>query len=1192
MKILPTKFSKNVKYFKILIAFFFGVLFQSSLIAQNWHLIEPKYPTVDDIVETFSVKDYGATGDGVTDVTDTFQTLLNNLGQLGGGVLFVPEGKYVVKGNLLIPKGVTVRGEWKKPVKGEPVVGTILMAYSGKGVENGTPFITMETSAAVMDLAIWYPEQLPASITPYPPSILFGKPNYFGNEFCNAKNITLVNSYSGVIFSRENGGTCPVINGIYGTPLSRGIEIDNIVDVGRIEWIDFSPDYWAGSGLDNCPSKGGAHEAWIYENGTGIVMRRNDWSYTCFVNIEGYSKGFHAVESITSPGAEPNGHNYSMTFTRCKTGVAISSANSVGLMFSRINTIDCETAIRVEPNTSGVVQLHTCNLGATKNAIQIDPSASTRLMLLQSTVLKGSVNIEGGTFTTTDCDFNNETPQIALKKNGRGIITGNRFAKSVLIENKSIFQSIVDHTAVNMKKLPVLPDIMPETHKPSRMVMYMATDAPFNAKNDGVTDNTDAIQNALNQASTDGGGIVFLPPGKYKVLGNLVIPSGVELKGSVDVSTTPTGPGSVLEVYAGKNDPNGTPFLKLSAGSGIRGIVFDYPEQISTMLPNIATYPYCIQATGSDTYMVNIGMRAVYHGIDLFTFKCDNHYVDFVAGHAFNNGIKVGGGSVGGKIYNTQFNVIAYACGNESKFGEWPNSPAAGNPKAYEYGFDHFDFLILGNCQDELLYNDFHYGSQNGIVLTDEEGVGPSGNSVGYGIDGSRNAMVIEGLGSGSFDFINSQIVAIGDQNTKYIQTDSGFTSEINLFNADFWGNPTQGITLGGGNLNLQSANFNQPGQTVFATIDSGNLKIESSAVWPVAKLIRSGTEPNFSAHSSIIDPSGIDKSYCALWNNNMSNSPTVSLASAISRSGWIVSASRNSSTVRNAIDGIASSRWDSQGSQQSGQWFVVNFNKSQKIEQLLLDVAASPGDSPKSYEMYVSDNGINWYGPAVAGSGAEVMTVISFPTTTVQYVKILQTGTKGNYWSIHELNVFGSSSAISVTGVSFDVNEITVAKDSLKQLTANILPENAENRKLFWLSGNLTIAKVDANGLLTAVGYGNTTVTAVTMDGIKKATIKVVVNQDGTTGLVPVSDMAKFSFELYPNPASSLVKYTYHLPQTSISTVAVYNIQGVLQKSETVKSGSGMYTGQLDLKGLISGVYFVRLNSENKTVIRQLIVK
>ena len=384
--------------------------------AQNWRLLDTKYPTIDNVVIAYSVADYGITGDGVTDVTQQFQDLLNQLGNLGGGTLFVPEGKYVIKGNLLIPKGITLRGEWQKPVKGQPFVGTILMAYAGRGNEDATPFITMEPSSAVMDLSIWYPEQTSSNITPYPPSVVFGKPNYFGNENCNAKNITLVNSYTGIVFSRKNGGTCPTINGVYGTPLSRGIEIDNIVDVGRIEWIDFSPDYWSGSGLPNSPSIDGSHKKWIYENGTGIVMRRNDWSYTCFVNIDGYYKGFHAVESITSPGAQPNGHNYSMTFTNCKTGLGISSANSVGLMCTGIETVNCETGVGIEKSASGVVQLHTCSLDATKNAILMHESASTRLMVLQSDINSGAVNINGGTFTVTDCDFNNPAPQISIKK--------------------------------------------------------------------------------------------------------------------------------------------------------------------------------------------------------------------------------------------------------------------------------------------------------------------------------------------------------------------------------------------------------------------------------------------------------------------------------------------------------------------------------------------------------------------------------------------------------------------------------------------------------------------------------------------------------------------------------------------------------------------------------------------------------
>ena len=95
-------------------------------------------------------------------------------------------------------------------------------------------------------------------------------------------------------------------------------------------------------------------------------------------------------------------------------------------------------------------------------------------------------------------------------------------------------------------------------------------------------------------------------------------------------------------------------------------------------------YPYCIQVTGKDAYIVNVGVRAAYNGVDLFTYKCDNHYVDYLAGHVFMNAIRIGGGSEGGRVCNMQFNSIVYACGSETKFGSWPNSLAADQNKAYK----------------------------------------------------------------------------------------------------------------------------------------------------------------------------------------------------------------------------------------------------------------------------------------------------------------------------------------------------------------------------------------------------------------------------------------------------------------------------------------------------------------------------
>jgi uncharacterized protein YjdB len=1053
--------------------------------SQTWQLINPLYPTKDAFVAAYNVAAYGATGDGVTDVTAIFQSRLDTLRILGGGTLFVPQGKYKISGTLIIPKGVTIRGEWQKPVKGQPLTGTILMAYAGRGDENATPFITMEPSSAVMDMTIWYPEQLPAAITPYPPAIVFGKPNYFGNDFCNAKNITFVNAYSGVVFSRLNGGSCPIINGLYGTPLSRGIEIDNIADVGHIESIDFSPAYWSGSGLANAPAAGSSFEGWIYQNGTGIVMRRNDWTYTCFVNIEGYNKGFHAAPSITSVGSVPNGHNYGMTYTNCKTGIYLEVVSSDGIMFARCKTVSCETGVSIASGTSGTAQFHTCTIGGNINSITTNPASTTRTMLEQCTITKGNVDIGGGTLLASDNDFNNNQPQVALGNNSRGIITGNRFSKGVSIQNNSLYTSTIDHTPLTLKPLPVFPDVSSETKKPARAVLYVATNAPFNAVHDGATDNTTAIQSALNKASQDGGGVVFLPPGKYKVTGHLTVPSGVELKGSADLSSVPMGPGSIIEVYADKNNASGTPFLKLSANSGVRGMTFNYPEQVYSNLPNAPAYPYLIQVTGSDAYIVNVGMRATYSGIDLFTYKCDNHYIDFVAGHVFKNGIRVGGNSAGGKIYNLQFNTIVYAAGAESKFGSWPNSPTGSNSGAYDYNYANLDFLTLGNCQNEILYNDFVFGSHSGIVLLSENGSGPSGLSLGFGIDGSRNSMRFEGAGAGNMDFINSQIVAYGDTTTTYISSQPSYTGSTTFFNSDYWGNPGKGLIMNGGTLSMQQANFHQPGQLRFANISSGTLNVHNSAIWSVGSLLNGGAGSHLSARSSVIDSTQLVTSTAALWKNNLGNLWGVSIVGAMDRQGWTASASVNTGNAKNALDSNATTRWDTQGSQVNGQSFTVDMKTVNTIHAIVLDVSGSPDDSPAGYNVFTSNDGVNWGSSIATGVGNTGMTLIAFTDKTGRYIKIVQTGTKGNYWSIHEFYVFGK---VDVASVSVAPISATLYVDSLKQLTATILPVNATNKSKIWTSSNTAVATVDSNGLVKAKSPGIAVITVTTLDGNKTA--------------------------------------------------------------------------------------------------------
>ena len=80
-------------------------------------------------------------------------------------------------------------------------------------------------------------------------------------------------------------------------------------------------------------------------------------------------------------------------------------------------------------------------------------------------------------------------------------------------------------------------------------------------------------------------------------------------------------------------------------------------------------------------------------------------------------------------------------------------------------------------------------------------------------------------------------------------------------------------------------------------------------------------------------------------------------------------------------------------------------------------------------------------------------------------------------------------------------VNNIIIAQENVElpvgeelQLVSIITPINATNQKVTWDSDNKAVVTVDNNGKITAVGAGETTVTAKTEDGGKKAVCKVTV--------------------------------------------------------------------------------------------------
>ena len=102
------------------------------------------------IPEVKSVVSFGARGDGSTDDTAAFQRALDSVHKAGGGTVYAPPGRYLFRGTLDVPEGVSLRGSYlcvpshtgirdkgqAKP--GED--GTALFVTSGRGKRMGNHF--------------------------------------------------------------------------------------------------------------------------------------------------------------------------------------------------------------------------------------------------------------------------------------------------------------------------------------------------------------------------------------------------------------------------------------------------------------------------------------------------------------------------------------------------------------------------------------------------------------------------------------------------------------------------------------------------------------------------------------------------------------------------------------------------------------------------------------------------------------------------------------------------------------------------------------------------------------------------------------------------------------------------------------------------------------------------------------------
>jgi hypothetical protein len=153
----------------------------------------------------------------------------------------------------------------------------------------------------------------------------------------------------------------------------------------------------------------------------------------------------------------------------------------------------------------------------------------------------------------------------------------------------------------------------------------------------------------------------------------------------------------------------------------------------------------------------------------------------------------------------------------------------------------------------------------------------------------------------------------------------------------------------------------------------------------------------------------GTAGSWWSIAELNVYNDPTVD--AALDRTGWSATASDESPWPNDALghllDGDLGSRYTSGIGQYDGMWVQVDMGADKTFSKVVLDSGSSIDDYARGADVFVSSDGSGWTKVASIVADGQPIQTATFPSQTARYIKVIQTGTAGNWWSIAEFNVY-----------------------------------------------------------------------------------------------------------------------------------------------------------------------------------------
>ncbi len=328
----------------------------------------------------------------------------------------------------------------------------------------------------------------------------------------------------------------------------------------------------------------------------------------------------------------------------------------------------------------------------------------------------------------------------------------------------------------------------------------------FGAVGDGVHDDTLAFRRALEQARVEGGGIVFLPAGRYLISGKLELPQNTELLGEA-VGYRDYSPSVICVNYQGEGEDDY--LIGLSRGSGVQGVQFYLPlhDPKTYLLPDAADYdyangksydvyndefpidemeltpyPYLIRGKGNSVWVENVGIVNGWNGVDFSSERCDHFVVRSLWGSCMNQGLTIGGGSENGQLSCVWFT-----------YGSWWKYISR-SVELSHYSYYAAKAVRLGDCSHIRGLSVGCFGLSEAVAFVSENGGQPENISIVRLVADMPFGSVAVRLASGDRISILGASTGLNSlpnirKNATALTASGSMTGKAYIYGQNIWGN-------------------------------------------------------------------------------------------------------------------------------------------------------------------------------------------------------------------------------------------------------------------------------------------------------------------------------------------------------------------------------------------------------------------